>query len=151
MTIPVAGIPTTVTRGYDTLNAGKDGDFGYGWTFNIANAQLEVDTPEGLVSPNLYPPMAEGTRVYVTMPGGKREGFTFYLKPEIPPDWYGQIVYLHPTFIPDPGVTDRLSVPDEPITLDGDQYNFYTTFGYVDGSALPRVGISGPSLRASAA
>src|SRR5947209_2176061 len=75
------------------------------------------------------------------MPGGKGEGFTVELKPEITADWYGQIVYLHPTFVPDPGVTDKLTVPDETITLTQDQYNFYTTFGYVPYSpADPIVG-----------
>src|SRR5262249_10165846 len=32
LTIPVTGIPITITRSYDTLNAGVKGDFGYGWS-----------------------------------------------------------------------------------------------------------------------
>jgi hypothetical protein len=32
VTIPVAGIPITIGRTYDTLNANTSGDFGYGWS-----------------------------------------------------------------------------------------------------------------------
>jgi hypothetical protein len=39
MTIPVAGIPITVTRTYDSRNKRK-GDFGVGWTLSVSDIQL---------------------------------------------------------------------------------------------------------------
>ncbi len=128
LTIPVAGIPIIVSRTYDTLDAGKSGDFGYGWHLNLADAQLTVDAPFSPF-PNLYPPYPETTRIYVTMPGGQREGFTFYLRREADPNFADQNVYLHPEFQSDPGVTDRLSVPDISLTLSAGQDAFYSTFG----------------------
>ena len=73
----------------------------------------------------------EGTRVFITLPGGERQGFTFYLRSEEDPDFAGLIVYLHPAFAPDPGVTSTLSVPDFSLTLMNGQYVFYNTFGYL--------------------
>ena len=45
LTIPVAGIPITITRSYDTLNANKQGDFGDGWTLDEGDFQLQVSQP----------------------------------------------------------------------------------------------------------
>ncbi len=35
--VPVAGLPITVTRTYDTLNANKLDEFGYGWSLDVAD------------------------------------------------------------------------------------------------------------------
>ena len=43
ITIPVAGIPITIGRTYDTLNANTRGDFGYGWTLTLNDAKVKVD------------------------------------------------------------------------------------------------------------
>ena len=40
-TIPIAGLPITCTRTYDTRAAGISGDFGYGWRLAIADIRLE--------------------------------------------------------------------------------------------------------------
>jgi YD repeat-containing protein len=45
------------------------------------------------------------------MPGGDREGFTF-MPYQQAYDALGLIVYWHPYFIPDPGVTDQLTATD---------------------------------------
>src|SRR5262249_50475046 len=65
----------------------------------------------------LYNPFREGTRVYVTLPGGHREGFTFHPRPER----YVPFIF-HPEFVPDSGVTSRLSVPDVSLLPRGDGY-----------------------------
>ena len=43
LTVPVSGIPITITRTYDSLNASTSSDFGYGWTLSESNYQLKVD------------------------------------------------------------------------------------------------------------
>src|SRR5206468_3507087 len=43
LTIPVSGIPITITRSYDSLLVGKPGDFGYGWKLSFGDVQLETD------------------------------------------------------------------------------------------------------------
>ena len=40
-TIPIAGLPITCTRTYDTRAAGTSGDFGYGWRLAIADIRLQ--------------------------------------------------------------------------------------------------------------
>ena len=123
LTIPVAGIPITITRSYDSLNAGKSMDFGYGWRLGFGDAKLEVDLVNGAdVGWGGLTAFLDGTRVYVTMPGGEREGFTF-MPYQLAYDTFGLIVYWHPYFIPDPGVLDTLTAPDalldkDPVTGD---------------------------------
>jgi YD repeat-containing protein len=126
LTIPVAGIPLTITRSYDSLNAGKSMDFGYGWRLGFGDAKLEVDLVPGAdVGWGGLTAFLDGTRVYVTMPGGEREGFTF-MPYQQAYDTFGLIVYWHPYFIPDPGVLDTLTAPDALLDKDpatGDYYS----------------------------
>ena len=84
LTIPVSGIPVNVTRTYDTLTANNRDDFGYGWRleFRDTNLRTSVGTDEqfdifGLTSKGFR----EGDKVYLTLPGGKRETYTF--KPQL--------------------------------------------------------------------
>ena len=46
MVIPVAGIPIEITRIYDTLQADREGDFGYGWRLEYRNTDLRVGLPK---------------------------------------------------------------------------------------------------------
>src|SRR5262249_15482917 len=77
----------------------------------------------------IYNSFREGTRVYVTLPGGKREGFTFrpqlshvtqlllrFSAGPIPEEAY---LYV-PAFVPDPGVTSKLLVPEFYLAPDGE-------------------------------
>ncbi|HKS97479.1 MAG TPA: hypothetical protein VJV74_15300, partial [Terriglobia bacterium] len=69
-----------------------------------------------------YPAFQTGTRVYITLPGGKREGFTFQPYEKAGDD-LGITAYWHPQFIPDGGVFDTLTVPDTSLMqLDDGQY-----------------------------
>jgi YD repeat-containing protein len=133
LTLPVSGIPITITRTYDSLNAATSSDFGYGWTLSESNYQLKVDTVNdgGTSGFGDTPPFENGTRVIVTKPDGTEEGFTF--EPIAVTHPYGIIVeYYTPNFVPDPGVTDTLTVPSvdlelafgtEYISGDGTEYN----------------------------
>ena len=42
-TVPLAGLPITIGRRYDSLEKDNVGDFGHGWSLMIGHPQLEVD------------------------------------------------------------------------------------------------------------
>ena len=84
LTIPVSGIPVNLTRTYDTLTANSRDDFGYGWRLEFRDTNLRTSVGQdeqfeifGLTSVGFR----EGDKVYITLPGGKRETFTF--KPQL--------------------------------------------------------------------
>ena len=41
--LPLAGLPITIGRRYDSLNKDKVGDFGNGWSLTVGHPDLEVD------------------------------------------------------------------------------------------------------------
>lgn len=110
-TVPVAGIPITVTRTYDTLTASEQRDLGYGWRLEFRNTDLRTSLPKtGLEQSGIFSAFRAGTKVYVTLPGGQREGFTFTPDVRVLPGFGGSLVVATPRFTPDPGVRDTLSV-----------------------------------------
>ena len=102
----LVGIPIQISRIYDTLQANQEGDFGYGWSMAIADADIAETTPAGTE-------MQPGDRVYLTNPEGRRVGFTY--EPELV--GHGGIFLLGieyvPKFTPDPGVYDELTVKED--------------------------------------
>ncbi len=119
MTIPVNGIPITVTRTYDSLDANRKGDFGFGWRLEFRNTDLRTSVPRsGAEAYGLYTPLQFGTKVYLTLPGGRREGFTFT------PDQHGlfNLIYFTPRFTPDPGVTHQLTVDNVYLSFNGSEF-----------------------------
>jgi RHS repeat-associated protein len=125
LSIPVSGIPLTITRTYDTMRADRQGEFGYGWSLDYRDTDLRTSVPKsGLENLGLYTPLRPGTKVYVTLPGGTRQGYTFT------PEMHGllSLVYYTPHFTPDPGVTTQLTVSYVALTLQPDGA-FYTLAG----------------------
>ena len=133
LSIPVSGVPITISRTYDTLDANQQGDFGFGWKMDIVNSDLRTSVPKtGLEESALIfspfiagtgPTGKGGTRVYVTTPGGKREGFTFV--PKLAPGLRGSFLRIfEPEFIPDPGVKSRLSVQKIDLQVLEDEEHF---------------------------
>jgi YD repeat-containing protein len=120
LTISEAGIPITVTRSYSTLNQGNSGDFGYGWTLSTGQARLQTDvsTSQSNINSDGYPDMQQGDNVWITLPGGRREMFTFAPQPLDDNEFqsYGGEDIYTPAFVPGPGVTDTLSV--KPVEID---------------------------------
>ncbi|MFN0057738.1 MAG: putative Ig domain-containing protein [Planctomycetota bacterium] len=105
LTIPLAGIPLTITRRYSSL-APERGDFGFGWQLGLAGElrddAAEFSHPVALVDDLNDEPFQPGTRVHVTLPSGRRVGFTFQPTPTM----FGFVVT--PRFEPDAGVTETL-------------------------------------------
>lgn len=86
--IPVAGIPLTITRRYDSLDT-SPGDFGPGWNLglsgDVTDDSAEVYSSIGLVDLLDDEPFRQDARVYVTLTDGRRVGFTFKPTPTAVP------------------------------------------------------------------
>jgi RHS repeat-associated protein len=108
--VPLAGIPITVTRVYDTVQANREGDFGYGWTLGVQDARIleTIPTRQAFI--------AGKTKVYLTSPEGRRIGFTYNLR-----NYRGSLfgAMAQPYFTPDPGVYETLTIPDEWVPVGG--------------------------------
>jgi len=60
LSIPVAGIPITINRTYDSRRRNRKGDFGYGWTIELGDIRLEENGVtgknwQGTVSGGFFP------------------------------------------------------------------------------------------------
>lgn len=113
LTIPLAGIPITISRTYDSRLAGELGDFGFGWTLDLSESRIRETVRNSQYEEQFgffgATPFVDGTRVYITGPNGQRMGFTF--KPEVyDAGLFGTL--WKPKFIADPGVFAELSVDD---------------------------------------
>src|SRR5271157_6330637 len=111
LSIPVSGIPVALTRTYDSLTAGSQDQLGYGWRLEFRDTDLRTSvrptTPDEQEA-GIYIAYRTGSKVYITMPGGKREGFTF--EPVRKSGFAGYLGFYDPVFVPDRGVTSKLSV-----------------------------------------
>ena len=139
LSIPVAGIPITVARTYDTLQANQDGELGFGWKLAFRDVDLRTSLPKtGDEAGGLYTPFRDGTRVYITLPGGQRQGFTFRPKAvglfdphqrerDVGPETQSgnglRQLYFVPSFVPDKGVTSKLTVPRFKLFKQGHEYS----------------------------
>jgi RHS repeat-associated protein len=110
LSLPVNGIPITVSRTYDTLDSARSGDFGYGWRLEYGNTDLRSSVPlTGAEQDGLFNPYQGGTVVFVTVPGGRRESFAF--APQAAGGLAGSFLgIVNPAFQAAPGVTDTLTV-----------------------------------------
>jgi YD repeat-containing protein len=84
--IPVSGMPLSVIRTYNSLKVNEEsGDrhFGPGWSYAIADIQMEIDEEKGIS----YDESGEafqrrfggGRNITLTLPGGKRSTFVYQL------------------------------------------------------------------------
>ncbi|MFO1065381.1 MAG: DUF6531 domain-containing protein [Pirellulales bacterium] len=81
MTIPVAGIPLTIARTYDSLTASKSGDFGYGWRMEFRNADLRTSLPKsGLEDIGIFTPFKSGTPYSLRSQGVNDKGLPLLRK-----------------------------------------------------------------------
>jgi RHS repeat-associated protein len=91
LTVPAASIPITIKRKYDSLERNVVGDFGYGWSLEMAGPRLEVSPDHD---------------VTITEPGtGRRVTFNF-----TPVSFGFPFSFLNqPTYTPEPGVYGKLT------------------------------------------
>lgn len=90
LTVPVAGLPITVGRTYDSLNRNLVGDFGNGWSLSLGSPKLSVDP---------------ANNVTITLPDGRRATFAF--TPKSVGGLFGFL--LTPGYTPEPGVYGSLT------------------------------------------
>jgi len=135
--VPVVGVPITITRIYDTLEADYSGDFGFGWRLGLHQPRIRetvrVSPLEAAGVPDIFGafPFRTGTRVYLNNPEGRRVAFTFDPVPE--PSFTGTI--WRPRFTADPGVFDRLEVDD--IVLQQRPDNTFQLFSFFGAASFP--------------
>ena len=93
LTVPVAGVPISIIRSYDTQKADVRGDFGYGWSMEILKGQFEFlaageenDFTDFL---GFGTPLVGGSRIIITLPGGEEHGFTIVPVPVDQGDGWG--------------------------------------------------------------
>lgn len=135
LSIPLAGIPIQVQRVYDTLYAGQEGDFGYGWQLGVQDARILETVP----SSHEFVPGK--TRVYLTTPEGRRVGFT-YQEEQVPvlvmpsgpimQGLFGDTKY-RAYFEPDPGVYETLAI-DQEFVVRGGLSNMFSVLSQALGS-----------------
>jgi YD repeat-containing protein len=132
MVIPVAGIPIEITRIYDTLQADREGDFGYGWRLEYRNTDLRVGLPKsGLEDIGIYSALRDGVKVYLNVPGVGRQGFTFNPDIRVLPGFgsNNNLTLARPRFTPDRGVTSTLSTGTNNYLLVNDQGELFAPGG----------------------
>jgi RHS repeat-associated protein len=131
LTVPVTGIPISLTRTYDTLTSNTRDDFGYGWRMEFRDTDLRTSVGKPSEEEQLLgiqKAFKDGTKVYITLPGGKREAFTF--KPKMVEQVDGDSLlyfakyFYKPEFVADKGSTSTLTVENGFISkrLDGNEY-----------------------------
>ncbi len=124
LSIPVGGIPLTISRTYDTIQADRDSEFGFGWRLNFRQAELSttntIDVGEALFGNN-YPAFTmpaggtAGTTVYISLPGGEKHVFEF--EPELVPNIVGTLASGTPLFKAIKGTTSTLTVPHASLSV----------------------------------
>ncbi|MDA7865307.1 hypothetical protein N9A70_00855, partial [Akkermansiaceae bacterium] len=107
--IELAGFPLKIDRVYDSLDAERAGEFGFGWSLSAGDPDLFETVPDTGVGLFGVTPFRSGTRVYLTAPDGQRLAFTF--EPEFALGGLLGTAY-RATFIPDPGNPYQLSTPE---------------------------------------
>lgn len=119
LSIPLAGIPIEVNRVYDTVNAGDEGDFGFGWQLGVQDARIFEAAAVGEggafngANDTFVPDV---TKVYLNNPAGQRVGFTYREEP-ISVSFFG--AFFRPYFEPDPGVYDTLTIDETEVARGG--------------------------------
>jgi YD repeat-containing protein len=118
LTVQLGGATVTITRTYDSLAKDQAGAFGFGWRF--ANRESDIQTnvaPTGHEATGVYNPFRIGTRVYLTLPDGRRVGFTFEPQSHDIPG----LTYYTPAYQADAGVDYTLSSAATLLTLADDR------------------------------
>ncbi len=127
LTAIIGGVNIPFTRNYSSTDTAFAGAAGYGWHFAGMEAQITTSIAATADDPfNLATPYRDGARLYLTLPDGRRVGFTFSPTPAI----QGAVALYRPSWTADTGVDYRLSSTDALLELAGGSY-------YHVGTGLP--------------
>jgi large repetitive protein len=139
--IPVAGIPLQIARVYDSLQADRESDFGYGWRLEYRNTDLRIGLPKsGLEDIGIYAALRPGVKVYMNIPGEGRVGFTFNPEIRALPGFGNSLVLARPRFTADSGVKASLSAGTSGYLLVNEQGELYSSGGIPYNPASPDFG-----------
>jgi YD repeat-containing protein len=112
----LGGLPITIGRTYDTLNADEVGDFGYGWNLDLFEMDIRTDVDFGeseLSDIGIIPSLQHGTRLHVTLPDGTKQSFTMQVVPINSTAAAGLLAYTlsmyRVEFVPDADNTSTLT------------------------------------------
>ena len=141
LTVDLDGVSVDIVRNYDSLARTVPGTFGFGWRLTTRDFDIRTDVPNtGLEAAGGFHPYRIGTRLYLTVPDGRRVGFTFTpQKHEMP-----GLTWYTPAWTPDPGAGVTLSSAHGLLTLAGHRlYDLKTARPYhpADGQ------FDGPAFR----
>jgi RHS repeat-associated protein len=128
MTVPVAGVPITVTRTYDSTRVDGAGPLGPGWRIEATAGRAQSDiSADWNIDPGMYPPVRDKNQIAVTMPDGSARRFEFQPQKA----GFGSIIlYYVPVFVAVDGSRDRLVV-DQSAKLNISSDGTYYGDGYV--------------------
>ncbi|WP_205678900.1 CARDB domain-containing protein [Aquisphaera insulae] len=119
LTVSLDGVTVELARAYDSFASGQPGSFGAGWRMTLSEYEISTSVPPtGRESLGVYEPFRTGSRVYLTLPDGRRLGFTFTpVKLQV-----AGLTYYRPAFSADAGNPYTLEGPEARLTLAGDRY-----------------------------
>lgn len=105
LTLELGGVPVTIVRQYDSLRADQSSAFGFGWRWAERDFAVETNIPRtGREALGDFTPLSVGDRLFVSLPDGRRIGFTFQpVRHELP-----GVIYYAPAWQADAGVEYRL-------------------------------------------
>ena len=125
LSLPLAGIPIEISRVYDTLNAGDEGDFGFGWQLGVQDArifEMAALGPGGGFNAGNNKFVPDTTKVYLTNPAGRRVGFTYKEEYQSGAAFLVGCTlgcFYRPYFEADVGVYDRLTIDESQVARGG--------------------------------
>ena len=105
--LSTSGMPVTVSRSYDSSNP-WDADFGFGWTFTVADLNVEFDedrvpAADFFTDEPFSLRVGGGRDVTLTLPDGRRTTFACQIQPE------NEIPFsFRATWVSEPGVAAKL-------------------------------------------
>jgi RHS repeat-associated protein len=133
LAIALSGVPLAIVRTYDTLESTQAAELGFGWKMEFLNVNARTSVPRTFSEEvGDFNAFEDGTHVYLTLPEGTRQGFTF--RPQISENifrsTYGFVDFIYEAhFEPDPGVTSTLEVNEVYLVRNNGKYFVYGPSG----------------------
>jgi YD repeat-containing protein len=116
LTVRLGTATINLTRTYDSLSRDESLSFGDGWSLAGQDTALQTSVPPtGNEDADIYNPFRQGTRVYLTLPDGRRVGFTFTPQRHDAPG----VTYYTPAYVADAGVDWQLDSAAAVLTRGG--------------------------------